>query len=66
MRYHARFIGGPIDGQERVLNKWPPSIEVGIMVYMRLCVVNHIVVYSIYSFEETLERVWNHYTGEKS
>jgi len=64
MRFRALFIDGPVDGQERVLNACPPTIDCTTARYSRLHVIGATAIYSVLSLEETLNRVWNRYAGE--
>jgi len=64
MRIRALFIGGPVDGQERVLETCPPIIDCTTARYSRLHVLGATVIYSLHGLEETLNRVWNRYVGE--
>jgi hypothetical protein len=64
MRFRALFIGGPVDGQERVLNACPPTIDCTTVRYSRLHVIGATAIYSLLSLEETLNRVWDRYAGE--
>jgi hypothetical protein len=64
MRFRALFIGGPVDGQERVLNACPPTIDCTTVRYSRLHVIGATAIYSLLSLEETLNRVGDRYAGE--
>ena len=71
MRFRALFIGGPVDGQERVLagdyrQVQVPSRGTPECVYRLLLAFgeSHTLVYSLYSIEETLDRLWHRYVGE--
>ena len=71
MRFRALFIGGPVDGQERVLagdyrQVRVPSRGTPECVYRLLFAFgeSHTLVYSLYSIEETLDRLWHRYAGE--
>jgi hypothetical protein len=64
MKFRALFIGGPVDGQERVLDTCPPTIDCTTVRYSRLHVLGATVIYSLHSLEETWNRVWNRYAGE--
>jgi len=67
MRYRALFIGGPIDGQERVLNADYQRItisETAVYVLLFAYGCEKTLIYSVWNIEETLNRVWNHYTLE--
>ncbi len=84
MRYRALFIGGPIDGQERVLSADHSHITVPVgrppcvcetagrppcvcetVVYVLLFAYGRekTLIYSVWNIEETLNRIWTHYTG---
>jgi hypothetical protein len=68
MRYRALFIGGPVDGQERVLPHCNQFIGVRCtptVTYRRLFAFGEpqTLVYSLYDVEETLNRLWDRYTG---
>lgn len=69
MRYRALFIGGVVDGQERVLPH--RNRLIGIRgepkcVYRLLFAFGepHTLVYSLYDIAETLNRLWHRYAGE--
>ena len=71
MRFRALFIGGPVDGQERVLagdyrQVQVPSRGTPECVYRLLFAFgeSHTLVYSLYDIEETLDRLWHRYAGE--
>ena len=71
MRFRALFIGGPVDGQERVLagdyrQVQVPSRGTPECVYRLLFAFgeSHTLVYSLYGIEETLDRLWHRYVGE--
>lgn len=76
MKYRALFIGGPIDGQERVLADtrllimvrsqadWQ-SLPVDYTYNLLSIYGNGVLIYSVYSLEETMNRLWHHYTGGK-
>jgi len=69
MRFRALFIGGPVDGQERILphgNEHVATRCTPPVVYRRVFVVgqSNTLIYSVYGLEETLNRLWNRYTGE--
>jgi hypothetical protein len=64
-RYRALFVGGPIDGQERVLNDDRECITVpNVMDYRLVLRYGRTLIYSVLGGEGTLERVWTRYTGE--
>jgi hypothetical protein len=65
MSYRALFIGGPIDGQERVLAADHPQINLAAATYRRLFAVGvpTTLVYSVWDVTETVNHVWHHYTG---
>jgi hypothetical protein len=67
MSYRALFIGGPIDGQERVLTADHPHISVPAATYRLLFAfgVPKTLVYSVWDVTETFSHVWHHYTGGK-
>jgi hypothetical protein len=71
MRFRALFIGGPVNGQERVLagdyrQVQVPSRGTPECVYQLLFAFgeSHTLVYSLYNIEETLNRLWHRYAGE--
>ena len=71
MRFRALFIGGPVDGQERVLagdyrQVQVPSRGTPECVYRLLFTFgeSRTLVYSLYDIEETLDRLWHRYAGE--
>ncbi len=69
MRYRALFIGGPADGQERILVHCSSLIGVRDRprcVYRLLFAFGemHTLVYSLYGIEETMNRLWHRYSGE--
>jgi hypothetical protein len=71
MRFRALFIGGPVDGQERVLASDHPQVQVAgrgtpQCVYRLLFAFGEscTLVYSLYGVEETLNRLWRRYAGE--
>jgi hypothetical protein len=69
VRYRALFIGGPVDGQERVLVHRNPYIRIRDQpqcVYRLLFAFGEpqTLVYSLYGVEETLKRLWHRYAGE--
>jgi hypothetical protein len=71
MRFRALFIGGPVDGQERVLagdyrQVQVPSRGTPECVYRLLFAFgeSRTLVYSLYSIEETLDRLWLRYVEE--
>ena len=69
MNYRALFIGGPVDGQERVLphrNRFIGVKGEPQCVYRRLFAFGepHTLVYSLYDSAETLNRLWQRYAGE--
>ena len=71
MRFRALFVGGVVDGQERVLagdygrirvpNRGEPQC-----VYRLLFAFGKptTLVYSLYDLEETLNRLWHRYSEE--
>lgn len=63
----ALFIGGPFDGQERVLPVETVTVQVGDVVYQRLSILDasQVCVYSVEAGEATLLRLWNCYSGGK-
>jgi hypothetical protein len=77
MRYRALFIGGVLDGQEKVLDACPPRIDVmqpaymigpsvargRIWCYVLVLVTGATIVYSTGNIAETLDRLWHQYTG---
>jgi hypothetical protein len=68
MRFRALFVGGPVDGQERVLPHCNQYVGVrGTSdVYRRLFTFGmpRTFVYSLYDIEETMNRLWHRYAGE--
>ena len=65
------FVGGPVDGQERVLAGGYARIQVPSRgepqhVYHLLFAFGKpaTLVYSLYGVEETLNRLWHRYSGE--
>lgn len=69
MKYRALFIGGPADGQERLLLHCSSLIGVRDRpqcVYRLLFAFGeaHTLVYSLYDIEETMSRLWQRYSGE--
>ena len=65
------FVGGPVDGQERVLAGDYAHIQVPSRgepqhVYHLLFAFGKpaTLVYSLYGVEETLNRLWHRYSGE--
>jgi len=72
VRYRALFVGGPVDGQERVLSTALPEIRVrerasdDIVTYRLVFAFGEprTLVYSLYSVEETMNRLWHRYSGE--
>ena len=69
LRFRALFIGGPVDGQERVLAHRNRLIGVRCepqCVYRLLFVFgeSHTLIYSLYDIAETLNRLWHRYAGE--
>ena len=69
MKYRALFIGGPVDGQERVLscrNRYVGIRGTPRCTYRLLFAFGdpHTLVYSVYGVEETLNRLWHRYAGE--
>lgn len=69
MRYRALFIGGAVDGQERVLPHCNRLIGIRgepQCVYQLLFAFGepHTLVYSLYDIAETLNRLWQRYSGE--
>ena len=71
MGFRALFIGGSVDGQERVLASDHRQIQVPSRgtpqcVYRLLFAFGepHTLVYSLYGVEETLSRLWRCYAGE--
>ena len=66
-QHRALFIGGPIDGQERVLRVTTATIRVEAVVYQRLFAfgIPQVFIYSVYDVAETLLQLWNRYTGGK-
>ncbi len=69
MKFRALFIGGPVDGQERVLPHCNQSVGVrgaSQITYRRLFAFGEprTLVYSLYGIEETLNRLWHRYAGE--
>ncbi len=67
MNHRALFIGGPIDGQERVLQVTSDRIRVKDVTYTRLFAFGspQVFVYSTWDTSETLLHLWNRYTGGK-
>jgi hypothetical protein len=72
MKYRALFIGGVLDGQEKVLDACPPRIDVlqpsciargRIWCYALVMSVEATVMYSTGDVAETLDRLWHQYTG---
>jgi hypothetical protein len=65
MKYTARFIGGPIDGQERLLNSVATTIKVrgSTAVYNLLFAYGEKqnLFYSVYVLDEALEKLWEHH-----
>ena len=69
MRYRALFIGGRVDGQERVLvhrNRYIGLRDQPQCVYRLLFAFGEprTLVYSLYGVEETMNRLWHRYAGE--
>ena len=69
MNYRAIFIGGSVDGQERVLPHCNRSISIRgepQCVYHHILTFGepHTLVYSLYDIAETLNRLWHRYAGE--
>jgi hypothetical protein len=71
MKYRAIFIGGPLDGQERVLagdyglinvpSRGPPAVTYRLLFgYGQMPTL----IYSLCDIEETLNRLVNRYMGE--
>lgn len=71
MKHRALFIGGPLDGQERVLQVPASEIKVSTRLtttlYRRLFAFNepHEFVYSVWDVAETLNYLWTHYARRK-
>jgi hypothetical protein len=63
----AFFIGGPIDGQERILQVPSSHIDVAGVAYNRLFAFDEPVVfiYSTWDVSKTLFHLWHHYTDGK-
>jgi len=59
------FIGGPIDGQERVLQVPASRIWVDKACYYRLFAFGspQVFVYSVWNMTHTIMHLWNKYTG---
>jgi hypothetical protein len=69
MKYRALFVGGAVDGQERVLPHCNGFISIRGQpqcVYHRLFAFGEpaTLVYSLYDIAETLNRLWHRYAGE--
>ncbi len=69
MRYRVLFIGGVMDGQERVLvhcNRCIGLRDRPQCVYRLLFAFGEprTLVYSLYGVEETMNRLWQRYSGE--
>lgn len=71
IRFRALFIGGPVDGQERVLAGDYARIQIPGRgepqhVYRLLFAygTQTTLVYSLYGVDETLNRLWHRYSGE--
>ena len=71
MKFRALFVGGVVDGQERVLAGDYARIQVPSRgdpqhVYRLLFAFGEppTLVYSLYGVEETLNRLWHRYSGE--
>jgi len=69
VKYRALFVGGPVDGQERVLvhrNRYVGMRDDPQCVYRLLFAFGepHTLVYSLYAIEETLNRLWHRYAEE--
>jgi len=62
----ALFIGGPIDGQERLVRATTMTLRVEAVAYQRLFAFGEqIFIYSVCDVAETLLHLWNRYTGGK-
>ncbi len=69
MKCRALFVGGPVDGQERVLvhrNRYVGMRNDPQCVYRLLFAFGepHTLVSSLYGIEETLNRLWHRYAEE--
>jgi len=71
VRFRGLFVGGVLDGQERVLAGDYERIQVPSRgkpqhVYRLLFAFGEspTLVYSLYGVEETLNRLWHRYSGE--
>jgi hypothetical protein len=71
MTYRALFIGGAVDGQERVLAADYGRIQIPArttppVIYRLLFPFGkpRTLVYSMYDVETTLNRLWHRYAGE--
>jgi hypothetical protein len=68
LRFRALFIGGPVDGQERVLVHRNQHIGIRDQqcVYRLLFVFGEpaTLIYSLYDTAETLSRLWHRYAEE--
>jgi len=67
MTHRALFIGGAVDGQERVLSAAYPRICTPGATYYRLFAFGSppVFVYSVWDVSKTLLHLWNRYTGDK-
>jgi len=63
MRYRALFVGGPLDGQEKVLMACPIQMNVLKVQYNLVWILDEVIVYSTTGLRETMEWLWADYTG---
>lgn len=65
MKYTAYFIGGPLDGQERILHS--PHLTLRVkdtsFEYQRLFAYGqqHKFIYSIYTLDKAMDTLWERY-----
>jgi hypothetical protein len=69
VKHRALFIGGVVDGQERVLTHCNRLVSIRgdpQCVYRLLFAFGepHTLLYSLYGVEETMNRLWHRYSGE--
>lgn len=66
----AYFIGGPLDGQERILRLDVQTIKVrdSSLEYRRLFAYGkkHILIYSIHTLDEAMDKLWERYHESSS
>jgi hypothetical protein len=65
MRHTAYFIGGPLDGQERLLATDASTVSVRdfSLKYQLLFAYGkkHVLIYSIYTLDEAIDKLWERY-----